>query len=182
MEDEEFDINQVKRDINLLNNKVDNLNKTITRQSENMDNFEERVIKQNEKLMEENIHNVIGLVMGRVKTFVYQTIQTDLSKEGVRDIIKAQITNTINTNDFQEIIKTIIDRVLETMKKTLEREYKFIKQLSYSIDIELKKIARDLPCNSKDTEMMLKRITTISNGIGSEVIKQDKTKFLLNNS
>lgn len=137
-------------------------------------------IKEIKNLILDEVNIVMedGEYLKNLKLGVYRyardEIKIKLSDNGLRDIIRSLVKDVFR-EESKDIIKEVIRETINTVHKRLRVQEKIARELSLSIDSEIKGIARS-PELCAETQQAVKKVmeTAILNNNNFKQIESDK--------
>jgi len=92
-----------------------------------------------------------------LKNYITTSLKYSLSKDNLDFIIRSVVQDTTK-NVFKDIIKDVVKNTVKELNRKLRGDYKLAKELSYSIDAEIKHVLADAPISAVSEREIKERI------------------------
>ena len=92
--------------------------------------------------------------------FVQQEISVNLSEQNINILIKKKLRERIK-EDLKDIISSVVREVINKTNKKLTQEYEIAKELSYSINAEIKQTLIRAPISANQSDIIKKKIMNL---------------------
>ena len=106
------------------------------------------------KEIEKNIQSAIFTTSNKINTIILETVKTEIKNANLYGIIGEIVEQYVKIN-VKPIIEQVIEKQVSLLNKKLTREYVVAKELSYSINAEIKHTLMKAPI-SYTTEQEIK--------------------------
>lgn len=134
-------------------------------------NAELLIINQKQELTE--IANSIfsqGLFMGealkQLTVMIEEEVRSQIKNSDVHTLIRGLVTQYTDTVSMRDIIKEVVETVLGSVNKSLEKDLEITKMIAFSIDKEIQHTLINLPVSERTEqnikEIILKKISDFS--------------------
>jgi len=139
-----------------MNKKVNNF--YFTEKEDNKSKFtdiqREEIRNILSKEIEKNIQSAIFTTSNKINTIILETVKTEIKNANLYGIIGEIVEQYVKIN-VKPIIEQVIEKQVSLLNKKLTREYVVAKELSYSINAEIKHTLMKAPI-SYTTEQEIK--------------------------
>lgn len=133
----------------------------------------EQVEEQFSNILEEG--EFIKKTTDYLKNYITQQVNSELRDSKLHEKAQKLVKEKIETNST-EILKEIIKETIQDISNKMKKEYHYVKQLSYSIDSEIRHLSMKLPVSPLYEKKITERITEKIHSFNFESNNTDLTK------
>ena len=132
-----------------------------------------------ESLQEENFKIVLDTLSYRLVNWIEQEVRKQLSDEGIRLKINKITESMIDRLFIFNLSESISRSIVSSLGKSLTYELNKMKDISLSIDTEIKHINMQLPMSYDDSKKVVDRINKVIDNEVSLLLKRELKKIEL---
>ena len=132
-----------------------------------------------ESLQEENFKIVLDTLSYRLVNWIEQEVRKQLSDEGIRLKINKITESMIDRLFIFNLSESISRSIVSSLVKSLTYELNKMKDISLSIDTEIKHINMQLPMSYDDSKKVVDRINKVIDNEVSLLLKRELKKIEL---
>lgn len=107
----------------------------------------------------------------KLKRYIDSTLKFNLTESNLHFVVR-KIVEDITKSIFKDIIEDVVKNVVKNINKKLNNDYKIAKELSYSIDAEIKHVMADAPISAVSEEEIKARIKIVMKQTSNAFIKK----------
>ena len=139
--------------------------------------IEDRLLKL-ENSQNEVVTEILSNLHGRLLTWIEEEVKSQLSEEGIRDIIRDIVKNTMTEGHLVSLTKEIAKDTLKKFNVHFVKQEKVTRTLCLSIDSEIKAVLTKANISYKTEADMAKRINAAIEKISSSIEAEKKIELL----
>ena len=92
-----------------------------------------------------------------LKHYIDYSLKFSLTKDNLDFVIRSVVQDTTKSI-FKDVIKDVVKNTVKEINRKLQADYKFAKELSYSIDSEIKHVLANAPISAVSEKEIKERI------------------------